>query len=238
MLPFLPWYRWDSTKPFRRTVCWPWYSESLSHLSQLMVMCSHLPGIWSRWCSANLCSSLVPETILELSYKFSLPSPEPSLHSLYWSNYGNQPWNLINDVCLPSSTVLGASGDQNRVSSIFVGPSQDPPSNGGTRLVPEEWPVAVYWLESPYWLEPWANPSFLVTVCMPPKTSATGSLKEINFVLPLIGEPQAEHLYSFFLMWMFISVRWYFEETLDFRIILTTFYIIPNQPELTLSKGF
>ena len=44
--------------------------------------CFHLPGIWNWWCSAHLCSSLVPGNILEPSCKFSLSSPAPSLRAI------------------------------------------------------------------------------------------------------------------------------------------------------------
>lgn len=44
--------------------------------------CFHLPGIWNWWCSAHLCSRLVPGNILEPSCKFSLSSPAPSLRAI------------------------------------------------------------------------------------------------------------------------------------------------------------
>lgn len=194
-----------------------------SHLSQLMIMAPS-----ARLMEVGDAQQIfVPENILELSCK-SHPhsSSVPSLHSLslYHSSYRNLSWDLMSNVCLPSSTILWASGSHNRVSFIFVSPSPGPQQ--GAQDLPQRSGPSLFIGSSPTL----TCHSRSLCACTWRGSENTRFIKKINSVLPLPWAPQTGHHCRVFLMWIFLSIGWYFRENLDSSIILTTFYVSKNQP--------
>lgn len=121
--------RWSNIKSFLRTVLLALVlGVSFTTICHSWWGCSHLPGIWNWWCSANLCSSLVPEGILGLSCKFSLSSPMPSICSIcivaameiYLGVWLIMPAFPLQLNCEPLEARTGS------LSFIFVGPFPDP----------------------------------------------------------------------------------------------------------------
>lgn len=122
------WHFWDNIKPFHRTVCWPWYSL----VSLTFVTVDDDVPICQAYGLGGAQQIFVPVWSQRIFLNCVASSFFPLLCSHYTlscSSYGNLPWNLVNDVRLPSSTIPWASeartGSHSSLQSCLLEPNME-----------------------------------------------------------------------------------------------------------------